>query len=270
MFCPNCGKKIPNDSKFCFHCGYEVNGLSSLSERLTDENQGSDLGFLSSARSFKVPFDCIFGALLLLTFFMNIHNDSFYHIEQGLVCLYLLYSAFFWYKYYRNVFLAIPLLVVGIFLNPFTKLFDRSDYQGIVALSGIVLIIASGVIYCWRLKKEVNKDSRSTKQKWLIRAITVLVSAFLLLMVGGIIYQTQMKPASYSYTPSSVHDSVGNRIVPNKNGTWSLQTNPDLVFVSSDKNSYYYNLKTKRKYTPEEIKKIYPEQAIDHSKKKNR
>ncbi len=25
MYCPNCGKKIPDDSKFCLHCGKPIN-----------------------------------------------------------------------------------------------------------------------------------------------------------------------------------------------------------------------------------------------------
>lgn len=29
MFCQNCGKELPDDAKFCQHCGYGVNGTSN-------------------------------------------------------------------------------------------------------------------------------------------------------------------------------------------------------------------------------------------------
>jgi len=28
MFCPNCGKEIPDDSKFCLYCGYQTSKVN--------------------------------------------------------------------------------------------------------------------------------------------------------------------------------------------------------------------------------------------------
>lgn len=264
MYCPNCGKRISDDSKFCSYCGYRVEKSSLFSDSSKAKGKDGELIQIGSARKFKAPLDLIAGCLLVITVLLDIKSFSFYHIEQGILCIYLLYSAFFWYKYYKNIFLSIALFVIGIFLNPFTRLTNNSNIYEVLLLSGILLIITSGCVYYWRLKKEVEKDLFSIKQKWFSRVFPLFMIALILLIGGGMVYE-RLKPP----TPSLIIDPVGNRIISDSNGSWVLQANPDLVFLGdSEGNGHYYNIKTKRKYSAEEIKKFYPKQAAKLSDKK--
>lgn len=82
-FCPNCGKELPDDSKFCLECGY------SLSKKTAPvKSTGIDSNLLTSGNIFLViiVIILIIGGLVILTS-GNGSNDSSSSIHSGDVSL---------------------------------------------------------------------------------------------------------------------------------------------------------------------------------------
>jgi predicted nucleic acid-binding Zn ribbon protein len=60
MFCPNCGKKIPNDSKTCNHCGEVFEQLQTKRDIDTRQANVSAVSINNTGSVVKIVFGIIF------------------------------------------------------------------------------------------------------------------------------------------------------------------------------------------------------------------
>lgn len=82
MYCKNCGKEIPDDSKFCQHCGCsQSNNDNNISERDNDKsisdnslpNHGNIIKFLSKNKKFIG----IYAIWLIINFILYCYGEDY-------------------------------------------------------------------------------------------------------------------------------------------------------------------------------------------------
>jgi len=77
MYCPKCGKEIPESARYCPNCGFDVRLLNKKdNEKTKSYNIFSVIGFVFSF----FPIFNLFGIILL---FVGLHQISKDKIEKG-------------------------------------------------------------------------------------------------------------------------------------------------------------------------------------------
>lgn len=56
MFCPRCGQKIPEDSAFCFRCGYNTNELRGITQQPQARQGNQMIPLVSNQAQYPAPY----------------------------------------------------------------------------------------------------------------------------------------------------------------------------------------------------------------------
>lgn len=200
MFCSNCWKKLPEDITFCPYCGKKIKDVENANSK--DEHRNMiNISFelperYKSIRSFKLPFDMVVSVFILITVIMDVSDYHFYNIVKGLIFIYLAYSAYFWLKFHKNIYIGISSIILAAFFNPFTRFlgsrYERSDLMGVEFVFAIILLIVSGGMYAWKVSKEVEEQKRNALQSffvdiyfWVAIIILAILGLFILVLISS-------------------------------------------------------------------------------------
>lgn len=75
MYCSKCGKEIPNDSKFCEHCGFQINSKNKVEQKNNVEKYSSNHPNIKKA--VIVIFSIVIAITIVLgiIYYMNYSNE---------------------------------------------------------------------------------------------------------------------------------------------------------------------------------------------------
>lgn len=81
-FCPNCGKELPDDSKFCLECGHDFSKNKNNSTTLSGDND-SNIFLNGKIFLILIVIILIIGAVFIFGFNGNNNNDISTNISSG-------------------------------------------------------------------------------------------------------------------------------------------------------------------------------------------